>query len=330
MDFIITDVNGYEKGFANHCGAEFNVGQDNDFEVKIRNSLYDEEIHQKNCRLYAPETEYGGLIRRIHPVTKDKIIKLGGRTWRGILSKRAINPDSNTHIYLDGEANTVIKEFISKLGLSELFSVSDEDSGIVFENYKVPLQGMFMEVLESALAKGNARLEIKYKSGESNAAGFVFLAAVPIQDHSEEIEISQDGNVKLDILDYKEGVNHLICFGQGEGADRQRVDLYVNQSGEIQKTQYYQGIDLIEEYYENTNTVDLIELEEFGRERLNELMDYKQLKISVSDMDLELGDIVGGRERVTNIKMKAPVVRKIVSITGRGRVKINYKLKGEE
>ena len=85
----------------------------------------------------------------------------------------------------------------------------------------------------------------------------------------------------------------------------------------------------MEQYYENTNAETLSELEESGREHFEEVKNYKQLKISVSDMDLELGDIVGGRERITDIYMAAPVVRKIVSVTGKGRVSISYKLKGE-
>lgn len=150
-----------------------------------------------------------------------------------------------------------------------------------------------------------------------------------IVDHSEQIEISKDGNVKLNILDYQNGVNHLICYGQGEGTSRQRVDLYAWPDGSIRKTQYYTGIDLIEQYYENTSVDTVQELEEEAREKFTDLINYKQLKISVSDMDLELGDLVGGRERITGIYMKAPVVRKIVSITGKGRVSIEYKLKGE-
>ena len=91
-----------------------------------------------------------------------------------------------------------------------------------------------------------------------------------------------------------------------------------------------QGLDLIEQYYENTTVDTLAELEEEGRDKFEELKNYKQLKISVDDTDLELGDIVGGRERITNIYMAAPVIRKIVDVTGRGRMSILYKLKGEE
>lgn len=83
-------------------------------------------------------------------------------------------------------------------------------------------------------------------------------------------------------------------------------------------------------YFANTTVDTLAELEEEGRDKFDELKNYKQLKISVDDTDLELGDIVGGRERITNIYMAAPVIRKIVDVTGRGRTSISYKLKGEE
>lgn len=95
------------------------------------------------------------------------------------------------------------------------------------------------------------------------------------------------------------------------------------------KTAHYTAIDLVEQYYENTSSETLQDLEKEGRKKLLDLMNYKQLRISVSDMDLELGDVVGGRERITGIYMTSPVVRKIVTVSGKGRVKIDYKLKGE-
>lgn len=329
MDFTVTDIYGQDKGYIEHVGAEFNIGQDNDFEIKIQNSLFQDDRHRKNCRVYAEETEYGGLIRNINPVTEDKIVKLTGPTWRGILNQRAINPESNTYITLSGEANALLSQYIVKLGLSEIFEVSTVNSGIVL-NYPVPLQSMLLDAFSAALEKQGARLDIKYKLGDANEKGYVLLEAKPVIDHSETIEISQDGSVQLDILDYQNGVNHFICYGKGELADRQRVDLYAWPDGSIRKTQYFTGIDLIEQYYENTSAETVSELEEDAREKFIDLMNYKRLKISVSDMDLELGDIVGGRERITGIYMTAPVVRKIVEVTGKGRVSIDYKLKGED
>ncbi len=328
MDFIVTDKYGQDKGYLEHCGVDFNIGQDNDFEVKIQNKLFRNDRHRKNCRIYAENTEYGGLIRNINPVTEDHVVKLSGPTWRGLLNQKAINPDSNTYITLKGEANRILSEFIVKLGLSEIFTVSAQDSGIEL-NYKVPLRSMLHDAFSAALEAVGARLDIKYKLGDPNEKGYVLLAAKPIEDHSETIEMSEDGNVKLNILDYQNGVNHLICYGKGELSARQRVDLYVWPDGSIQKTPYYTAMDLIEQYYENTSAENLQDLEEEGRKKLLDLMDYKQLRISVSDMDLELGDVVGGRERITGIYMKSPVVRKIVTVSGKGRVNIDYKLKGE-
>lgn len=328
MDFIVTDKYGQDKGYLEHCGVNFNVGQDNDFEVKIQNKLFRDDRHRKNCRIYAENTEYGGLIRNINPVTEDHIVKLSGPSWRGLLNQKAINPESNTYITLKGEANRVLSGFIVKFGLSEIFTVSNQNSGIELD-YKVPLQSMLYDAFSAALEEVGARLDIKYKLGDPNEKGYVLLTAKPVEDHSETIEISEDGNVKLNILDYQNGVNHLICYGKGELSARQRVDLYAWPDGSIQKTAHYTAIDLVEQYYENTSSETLQDLEKEGRKKLLDLMNYKQLRISVSDMDLELGDVVGGRERITGIYMTSPVVRKIVTVSGKGRVKIDYKLKGE-
>lgn len=331
MDFVITDKLGREKGFLEHCGVNIVIGDENNFEIKIQSTLYDADKHGKNCRFFCLDTEYGGLIRSSHPVTADNIVKLTGMTWRGLLNQRAINPNKNSYIYLDGEANSVLKAYISRLGMREIFEVSDDDSGITLKNYQVPLQSMLMDAFDEALSAQNARLEIKYVRGEANGKGYVLLKVVPVLDHSENIELNEDGSVKLDILDYKNGVNHLICYGKGELEERQRVDLYAWPGGKIKKSPYYSGMDIIEEYYENNSVESLEELEEEGIKKLEELMDYRQLKISVgSGRSLELGDIVGGRERITGVYMAAPVIRKDIDVTGKGRMTTTYKLKGED
>lgn len=330
MEFITTNKYGEEKGYLRHCGVELNVGQDNDFEIKVQNKYFDKEKHWFGCMFYVPDTEYGGIIRGVNPVTEDGIVKLTGPIWRGILDKKAINSQVNDYIYLNGEANSELRRLIVTEGLNSLFVVSTEDSGIVFNNYRIPLQEYLLTGFTDALAFYGGRLEIKYISGEPNGKGYVFLRVAKIIDHSEKIEVSEDGNVKLNILDFRGGINHLICLGKGELSERQRVDLYAWTDGSIRKEQYYTGIEENVQYYENTSTESLEELEEDGRKKFEDLKNYKQLRISVSDMDLELGDIVGGRERITEITMKSQVVRKIVTINGKGRMSIDYKLKGED
>ncbi|MEX2994770.1 hypothetical protein [[Clostridium] scindens] len=329
MDFITSDIYGNENGYLRHSGIDINVGTENTFEIKIQNKYFDKARHWYRCRVYAPGTEYGGIVRAVNPITEDGIIKIKGPTWRGLLNKKAIHPDKNDYLVLSGEANAVLAGLVRKLGLSEVFSVSSEHSG-VYLDYVVPLQSMLLDAITRALEAQGARLDIKYFSGETLGRGYALLSARPIQDLSETIEISEDGNVKLNILDYQDGANHLICLGKGELASRQRVDLYAWPDGTIRKQQYYTGMDENVEYYENTSVETLAELEEEAREKFEDKKNYKQLKISVSGLDLELGDIVGGRERITGITMASPVVRKILTVTGKGRESIDYKLKGDD
>lgn len=46
-------------------------------------------------------------------------------------------------------------------------------------------------------------------------------------------------------------------------------------------------------------------------------------------MELELGDIIGGREQVTGTEVKKPIVRKILKIKD-GKAEVEYKVKGDE
>ena len=331
MDFISADVNGIEKdGFIRHSGVDINIGTENTFEIKIQNKYFDKERYWHENQFFCPGTEYGGIIRGVNPVTEDGIIKIKGPTWRGILDQHPLYEDKNNYFYFNGEAKTVLRERVNAIGLGELFVVSGEDSGIYFSNYKVPLQSMLMTAFSDALYENDARLDIKYIQGEANGTGYVLLSAKKIVDYSDKIEISEDGNVKLNILDYRGGKNHMICLGAGELESRIRVDLYAWPDGSIKKTQYYTGIQRNCVYYENTNSDTAAELEEEGRKKFEELKNYKQLRISVSNLDLELGDVVGGRERITDITMKSPVVRKIITVTGKGRETIQYKLKGDD
>lgn len=68
---------------------------------------------------------------------------------------------------------------------------------------------------------------------------------------------------------------------------------------------------------------------EYGTKQLKELQNYKKINLSISNADLELGDIVGGRERVTGVKLNKPIVRKILNISKR-RAIINYEIKGDD
>lgn len=83
--------------------------------------------------------------------------------------------------------------------------------------------------------------------------GYVQVRAVPIVDYSSEYEFSNDQNMNFTMDDNKRGVNHLVCLGKGELKDRLVIHLYVDEKGNVGQTQYYRGIDEIEETYPVTN-----------------------------------------------------------------------------
>ena len=58
-------------------------------------------------------------------------------------------------------------------------------------------------------------------------------------------------------------------------------------------------------------------------------MNYKQMDATISDVDVEIGDIVGGRDRITGMSLQKPIVNKILRMNN-GISSVEYKLKGEE
>ena len=54
-------------------------------------------------------------------------------------------------------------------------------------------------------------------------------------------------------------------------------------------------------------------------------MNYKQFDMTVEDVDLNIGDIVSGRDYVTGILVQKPVARKILKLK-KGKISIEYKL----
>ena len=159
--------------------------------------------------------------------------------------------------------------------------------------------------------------------------GAVHICAVPITDWSEEFEYSQDDKINFTTQDYRRGINHLICAGTGEGEDRAVLHLYVQADGSIGETQYYTGLSERTALYSYTSQSDTEKLKEDGEKKLRDMMNYTQMDATVDNVDVEIGDIVGGRDRLTGMYLKQPVVNKILKIK-EGSATIEYKLKGEE
>lgn len=93
--------------------------------------------------------------------------------------------------------------------------------------------------------------------------------------------------------------------------------------------QYYYGLNEKEALYSFTSADEAEQLREYGTSRLKELMNYKQFNVDVNNVEVDIGDIVGGRDRITGMEAKLPVTGKIIKVAD-GIVSIEHKIKGDE
>ena len=158
----------------------------------------------------------------------------------------------------------------------------------------------------------NAKLKIMFDRSDR----LVHLSAVPIVDYSDELEYTTDNNTYFKISEKKNGCNHLICLGSGELTQRQVVHLYVGENGEISTTKFYTQADEIIDVFDYPNAEDISILTKVGTDRLLEIKNTQSVEIKVENVPAEIGDIVGGRERISGYVVKKPIVGKILRISG--------------
>ena len=334
FDVIIAGADGEEFGIADMANnidvdvsLEPNSGNNdskNTFELVIDCDSWDANTFAYGNRIFIPETEYGGIIGVINSVTASNMVYIKGQTWRGILHNKIMEPpEGEAYLYLSGDLNQILGEVV-KDKFGGIFYATDDLTGITVEEWQVERYKSVYQVFVKLLSQYGMKLCIKYNQ-ERKA---VELSAVPIVDYSNELEYSQDSKVDFDITDNRIGVNHLICGGQGEGADRLILHLYVQEDGTIGDIPFYTGINEITQFYDYRNAENEEELYESGVEKLKELQNFKSFSMSVDNIDLELCDIVGGREYITDTELQKPVIQKIFKKDDDG-VSIEYKLKGE-
>ena len=113
--------------------------------------------------------------------------------------------------------------------------------------------------------------------------------------------------------------------------DRTVLHFYADGKGKIVDKQVFTGLDEIAEVYELSNEEDKDKLESDARKKFKELLQDGTTTRATLDTDrinIDIGDIVGGRERITGVTVQSSVVRKILKISD-GGISVEYKLKGE-
>lgn len=320
MDLIYTNASKIDQGVLHSYNLDLSFGEDeaeNNFELILGNS---EPALSDNYVIYIDGTEYGGIVDGMKSNTEEETTTFTGRTWHGIINSKVIQPDSGVDYFVvSGEANSVLALLIARLGLSELFSAVEIDSGLNIARYQFHRYCKGYDGIRAMLTANGAKLKIRWENRR------VWLSAVPAADYTNNPVDSDIAPISVERHGNK--VNHLICLGRGELAEREVIHLYVDQFGRIGNVQFYTGLEEVTEVYDNSNAESLEELQKGGVERLKELRDNDKIETSLNEnsgLVYDVSDVISAKDHRTGNTAKASIIQKIVKINN-GTVNIEYK-----
>ena len=315
MDLIFTNAERADQGVLSTHYFDLSYGaSENNFELTLGAN---EPTLETGACIFIEGTEYGGMVGGIKSSTKGETITYKGRTWHGIMNSKVIQPDTGeNYLVVSGDAHEVLSFLIARMGLSGLFVAAENLSGVNISNYKFHRYCKGYDGIADMLADNGGKLKIAWKDRA------VHLTAEPIADYTES---PVDGDIAtLTVEQNKDKVNHLVCLGKGNLAEREVIHLYADQFGRIGDTQYYTGVAEIAETYENTNSEDL---RSDGVKMFTELLNNDKAEINLSEaggLTYDIGDIIGAKEYRSGISVSAAVTQKIVKIHN-GVVSTEYK-----
>lgn len=320
MDLIYTNAKRVDIGVLTAHFLDLSFGTDeneNDFELTLGKS---EPILEDGSIIYIEGTEYGGMVGGMRTSSADEVRTHKGRTWHGIINDKVICPDPGAdYLIVEGEANALIGEMIARLGLGGLFKARTTSSGIYIKRYQFARYVRGYDGLRAMLASASGKLKMAW-SGTS-----MELYAEHVVDYTNK---PVDGDeADLTVERYSSKVNHLICLGSGNLADRIVLHLYVDQFGRIGSTQYYFGLEEIAKIYDYPSATSMEDLHDYGIKQLTDMRNNDKVELTAyegSGLEYDIGDIIGGTDTTTGNIASAVVTQKIVTIKN-GVVSINYK-----
>ena len=319
MDLIYTNAKREDRGILLAYSLDLSFGEDveeNDFELILGNN---ETALEDNSVIYIEDTEYGGIVDGVKINSESEATTHFGRTWHGVMNSKVIEPDTGeNYLVVSGDAHEVLTALVSRMGLSGLFFVESESSGITITKYRIPRYCKGYDGIRKMLAANGAKLKIRWEHSA------VALSVVPISDYSNEPV--DDDIAPLVVERHGNKVNHLICLGRGELSNREIVHLYIDQNGRITDSQVYTGLEEVTEIFDYSNAESLDELIRGGVGRLKELRSNDKVEVSIREgveTVYDICDIVAAIDNKSGNVANATIVQKIVRINN-GAVSIEY------
>lgn len=320
MELVYTNSKGEWQGCLQAFGLDLAFGSDeNDFQLTVPTGT----VIEPGALVFEPFTEYGGTVdgdgfdnESGVPMTVYK-----GRTWHGIMASSVLRPDpGNDYLTVNGEANSVISQLIARQGLQGVFTASETPSGVNVSNYRFARYTDLYTGLKAMLAGIGMRLDVE--KGE----GLCILSAVPAAIYGNDGVDSNRFSFKAQRT--ARTVNHLICLGKGQLAQRTVIDLYMDENGNVSRTQSAFGLDNIEQAY-NFNSADESELITQGTKKLQE---YREASSSAEvsafeNQEFFIGDVISASSVETGFSVSAAITKKIVNVNPENSLEtVNYQV----
>ena len=308
MDLIYTNASMVDQGVLLDYELDLAFGADeNSLECCVQVGSH---CCESGSLLYMEGTEYGGIVDSIESVTDSKEVIYTGRTWHGILNSKVLQPDSGAaYLTVSGEANSVIASLLTRMGLTDLFAASSEDSGLTVKSYKMNRYISGYDGIMKMLGTFGGKLKMAFSDGK------VVLSAVARVDYTQDEEFDADQVPFRAKRNYK-GVNHLICLGSGQLEERMVVHLYADTEGNISQTQTQFDLDEICSIYEYSSIETVEELIQEGTETFKGLIVSDEISVDFdADSDAyDVGDIIGAVDNITGLMAYTTIAKKIVTI----------------
>ena len=331
MDLIHADGNFNELGVVEFVRYDGIISlepevEGNDWEAEILAEDFSRYGFALGHYLYFPSTEWGGRLEKITHVSKTHTVKLGGVTWRGMLSRRVIMPAAGqSHLDLSAsDIYSVMRSLVS--GFGGLYSAPSGNAGMLCGQkfrYQNVLEG-FLDMLDP--------LGLRLVLTLDPDSRLVRLTVAAVTDRSEEIEFSGDYDFSYTSTLGEATYNHVIALGRGEQENRLVRHVWLLPDGSMTTNSNASGIPSGDDektmVYDYSSAEDEKELVKGAKKQLREQGAQNGIEISFDsdDIDLPLGDRVGLRDRVTGMSDIRTVTGKLLTVSADG-ISLRYTAK---
>lgn len=291
---------------------------ENDFECQVPSSMH---CCEAGYYLYIEGTEYGGTVDTIEVVSESQEVIYHGRTWHGILGSKIITPDSGeAYLVVSGDVHSALSMVISRLGLTDLFSVDGSGSDVTINNYQFDRYTDGYTGIVKMLNSVGLRLQLEYKGGK------VVLSTAKQYNYATDEEFDPS-LVNMQLKKKFRSVNHLVCLGSGELENRMVVHLYADEEGNISNEQTQFGMQEYAAVYDYPSVESEEELVRYGKEHLKSLWQTDKMIIKLDETSdfYHVGDMVGATDSITGLSGNAKIRKKIVTIQN-GLISISYEV----